>query len=754
MNGIGMSGLARLLLMQKISVSGSDLNPVAPELKELGAIFYEGHAQENVPEGAAVIYSTAVKGDNVEMARAREIGCEVLHRSELLRRIAQTKKPLAVTGTHGKTTTSALLAHLLNTAGLKPSYMVGGILGNSGTNADFQEGDHFVLEADESDGSFLNVLPFGAIVTNAGIDHLDHWGSPEKILEGYKTFLSKVQSSLLLWCYDDANLKALNPKGIGYGFSPDAPARLLAFEQKGFSISYDLSYKGRHYKRLEVALTGRHNALNSAAVFLLALELGADEKALREGLQTFKGVGRRLEKRGEVRAVAVFDDYAHHPTEIKATLRALRDAIGPRRLIAVFEPHRYSRFQALYEDFQKAFKEADLLYITDIYSAGEAQIAGVEPKLPNASYIPRSELLKTLKPTLLPHDVVVTLGAGSITHFSRDLIQALQEEPPRKLQVAVAFGGMSVEHDISILSKEHVARSLRKELYEVREVEVTQDGRWLIGGVECEPTAALDGADVVFPVFHGPFGEDGTVQGMFEILRLPYVGCSHRSAAIAMDKALTKRLALFSGVQTAPFVSLSRRDWMRGNIPANLSQELQLPVFVKASHLGSSIGVVKVECWSKLDAALEEVFRVDDELIVEQGISGREIEFACLGNDPVTVFPPGEVLTGGKFYDFASKYLEGGMQSTCEPDLPEEAIAEGCELARRVYLACGCKGMARVDFFYDRQGRFWLNEINPIPGFTKISLYPKLCERHGLKASDLMDTLITLALQRMRQGVK
>lgn len=741
--GIGMSGLARLLLYRNIPVSGSDPseNSVIRDLVSRGATVASSHSEDNVPAGATVVFSSSIREDNVELRQARKLGCELLHRSDLLQRLMATKKTLAIAGTHGKTTTTALLSMVLQVGQLDPSFMVGGIVSELGTNADAGDGDYFVAEADESDGTFLKYAPFGAIITNLGLDHLDHYGNENTLFESFRQFAGQVTSPKhLFWCGDDANLRSLDLPGFSYGFG-ECDLKLSHYSQEGWTSTFDLEFQGQLYEKIRLALPGRHNALNAAGVFGLAILLGISETAIRQAFQGFQGVYRRCEKKGETSGVLFLDDYAHHPTEIAATLASIREAIHPRRLIAVFQPHRPSRMQHCLGVLKHCFTDADSVWVTDIYMAGESPIPDVTQQaildeISGSRPFDEERLCDELR----PHDVLVTLGAGDITRLGPRL---LDKGPFHKLKVGLIRGGASAEHEISHVSAKFVQQSLSSDFYDVTLLDISREGKWCEHWVE-----KLEGCDVVFPVLHGPYGEDGTIQGLFEMMQLPYVGCSHRAAAIAMDKCLTKQLAVLNGVRTSPFVFV--KEWT-SELKQQVMAELEFPVFVKALHLGSSIGVVKVTRPDQLDDAVMEVFKVDHAMIIEQGIEGREIEFAVLGNE---VFPPGEVLAHGEVYDYEKKYGSNGFQTTSDPDLTEQQIEAGRRLALKAFQAVGGEGMARIDFFLDKKGRYWLNEINPIPGFTPISVYPKQCEKYGIPSNALVDRLIQWALYRHRQKVR
>lgn len=781
--GIGMSGLARLALHKNISVTGSDIasSYVTEALEKAGVQVYVGHSASYITPDTTVVYCTGIKDDNPEYRAALELKCPMLHRSELLQQLMSAYRSLAIAGTHGKTTTSSILTWVLETCGQSPSYAIGGVIPQLSSNAGHGNGDYFVAEACESDGTFLNYTPFGAIVTNIDLDHMDHYVTEKSLLEAFETFLKKVGSTKhSFWCGDDTRLKNLNPPGISYGFGNHCKLKASNFKQSGWSISFDVEFNGTTYREVEVALTGKHNALNALAVFGLGLSLGLKENDIRQGLRTFGGVLRRCEKKGESHGILFLDDYAHHPTELRATLKAIRAAIGERRLVVVYQPHRYSRAKECMGMYGDVFREVDHLFVTEIYAANEKPLDGVtHEKIINeiqtdirkpCLFAERSKIADTLTSFLRPHDAVVTLGAGDITKLSAEIKAKLALKAPKKWKVGVLFGGVSVEHDVSLLSVEHILSSLRPEYYEVYYFGISRQGVWMTGPdcknrlkngevldtsikISSNVIEALQQCEVLFPVLHGTNGEDGTVQGFFEVLSKAYVGCDHRSAAICMDKAATKKLMQKAGIPTSPFISFNQHQWKmsESEILKQIETNLTYPLFVKPSHLGSSIGVHKVTEESQLPKAIEDAFRFDTHLVVENGIeNAREIEFSVLGNDEITVFPPGEICSGGKIYDYESKYGKNSMGVLPKSEISSELASEGMRMAKKAYQAVGCQGMARVDMFLDPQGKLWLNEINPIPGFTKNSLYPVMCAVNGLKNTDLIDRLIILALQRRR----
>lgn len=434
--GIGMSALASILLQKGMKVTGSDMSGslLIDRLKKQGAEVKLGHEIASFDPSSSVVVSTAIKEENLEVKAARLQNLPFIHRSELLHQLMLGYKPLLVTGTHGKTTTSSLLAHVLVHAGLDPSYAIGGMVSSLGSNGGHGKGEYFVAEADESDGSFLNYTPFGAIVTNIDSDHLDHWKNMEGLMQGFNSFATSVISKKdFFWCGDDDRLKALDLAGTSYGFDERNDLCIKNFMQQGWKSTFDLSLHGQEYGDVEIPLVGAHNVLNASAVFGLCLQLGLSEEKIRAAFLAFRGVGRRAELKVQYQGITILDDYAHHPAEIFATLRALKKAIGKRRLVVAFQPHRYTRTRDCFHEFATAFESADLLVITDIYAASEQPIAGVsasslvqEIGRQNRSllfYCSRKELAKFLAKKVCGDDLLVTMGAGDITYLGSELLQ-------------------------------------------------------------------------------------------------------------------------------------------------------------------------------------------------------------------------------------------------------------------------------------------------------------------------------------------
>lgn len=768
--GIGMSALARILLDKKIPVSGSDLSfsTNTKELAQKGAVINKGHSAKHISPQHTVVLSSIIRESNPELIAARALNCRIMHRSELLADLMQGERTLVCTGTHGKTTTSSLLTTVLVGSGLDPTFAVGGML--QGLNGRLGKGGFFIAEGDESDASFLNYHPEGAIITNIGLEHMAHYKSVEDLHHAFKTFIGQITNdSLFFYCGDDSELSRLaDHRGVSYGFSETCALRITHYRQEGWTSYFDMSFEGNTYKDISLNLIGRHNALNAGAVFGLALGLGIAEEKIRESLKTFSGVDRRCQKKGNLESVLQLDDYAVHPTEIKKTLDSIREVIEERRLVVLFQPHRYSRVRDLLTDFGTSFAVADQVYVDNIYPAGEEPIAGItiEQVIEEIALHSRVPCEKWSRQALMPHDVFVTMGAGDVTYVHDTL------PSPKKLNVGIVFGGLSCEHEISLRSARFVAGSLDRTLYNVHYYGIDKKGGWITGeeakeiletqtvvdSPRCLPlfdrAKELEICDLFLPILHGTNGEDGTIQGLFEMLGKPYIGPDIRSAAVAMDKILTKRIVSACGVPTPPDITFGYIEWQREG-PALLSTIKKFPVYVKPVQLGSSVGVSCVERVEQLEQAIENAFYYDTKVMIEEGKVGcRELEFAVVGNSGafrVETPPPGEKLAQGSFVDYEKKYSAQPVKTTLDAALDPDLLAKGRELAIKAYRAIGCTGMCRVDFLLDSRGEFWFFEMNTIPGMQQFSLFPKIWNQEGTPFDKLLNRLIVLALQRKRE---
>ncbi|HOP63764.1 MAG TPA: UDP-N-acetylmuramate--L-alanine ligase [Spirochaetota bacterium] len=439
--GIGMSGIAEILINLGYEVSGSDLKPSdqTKRLESLGAKVCIGHFPSNIRDYNVVITSSAIDLSNPEIIEAKKRKIPIIHRSEMLAELVRLKHGIGVAGTHGKTTTSSMLASVLSDGGLNPTAIIGGKVFNFESNARVGEGEYIVFEADESDGSFLKLLPSIAIVTNIDADHLDHYKYFEGLKDAFLTYINNIPFyGYSVLCTDDNVVRELLPRVdrpyYTYGFNGDADFSAQNIRMENGNTCFTCNYKNRPLGDFTLAQLGNHNVLNSLSVITVALELGLTYESIRDGLANFRGVGRRLERVGEKNGILVMDDYGHHPTEIRATLAAVKE-MG-RRVVVIFQPHRYSRTELLWDEFGQSFANADEIFLTEIYPAGEAPIEGISTELicqavqkhenREARLIEKfedipAEVISCLK----EGDVVLTLGAGDIYKSGQMILKKL-----------------------------------------------------------------------------------------------------------------------------------------------------------------------------------------------------------------------------------------------------------------------------------------------------------------------------------------
>ena len=440
-----MSGIAHLLLGCGYKVSGSDLkeNKIIQELKGLGASIFTGHNPANINDAQIVIYSSAIKEDNPEIIEAKRLKLPLVMRAQALAELMQDKTVITVAGSHGKTTTTSLVSYLFLEAGFSPTVAIGGVLKNIDTNACLGKGKFFVAEADESDGSFLYYRPKYSIITNVDCEHLDYYKSFENEINAFKEFINRTEENgCVFCCSDDANLSGLmkeyKGKYILFGLNKNAHIYPGNIKLEGLNSEFDCFYKNKFVDRFSLALGGEHNISNALSVIALGLELGIETAIIKRALSGYKGALRRLETKFNASGYRIIDDYAHHPTEIKATLKAVKN-LRAGRVIVLFQPHRYTRTQLLLDEFAGAFGDADYLIVTDIYAASEQNIEGVNAKLLSerikersrsaaVRYLPKEEIVKHVLEILSPGDLVITLGAGDIVKLSDELAEKLKNK--------------------------------------------------------------------------------------------------------------------------------------------------------------------------------------------------------------------------------------------------------------------------------------------------------------------------------------
>lgn len=444
--GVGVSAVARLLLDAGVTVSGSDAKdlPVLRELEERGARVHVGYDPQNLQDAQTVVVSSIIKPGNPEYDEAVARGLRILHRSEGLAATMAGHHTVTVAGTHGKTTTTALTAHMLRTAGTSPSFAVGANIASLGVNAELGQGSIFVAEADESDGSFLNYRPDVIVVTNIEADHLDHYITAEAVHRAFEDFARLLpEDGLLICCADDPGAAALartmrrERPGLRvqtYGFSDTADRRLSDAHPVGERFVATVEWGSGQEHELNLAIPGEHNLLNAAAALAVGMHVGLEVEEALDALASFTGAARRFEFKGEVASIRVYDDYAHHPTEVAAALRAGRAVADEGELHVIFQPHLFSRTYEFYRQFAEALSLADTVSVLDIYAAREDPIEGVTSELiadrievPSAVLDNEQAIVRVVE-SAAPGDVIMTIGAGDVTHLGPRIVQAMREQ--------------------------------------------------------------------------------------------------------------------------------------------------------------------------------------------------------------------------------------------------------------------------------------------------------------------------------------
>ena len=443
--GIGMSGIAELLINLGYQVSGSDIqdSPVTARLAHLGGKIFHGHKRENLGEADVVVYSSAVSSDNPEIIEATERYIPVIPRAEMLAELMRLKYGVAIAGSHGKTTTTSMIASILTSAGLDPTVVIGGRLDIwGGSNAKLGQGDILVAETDESDGSFMALSPTIAVVTNMDHEHMDYYGHMDAIREAFINFINKIPFyGLAIICLDNEEIQGIIPhlrkRYITYGTNSQADLRATNIERDMLEVSFEVLYQNETLGSVQVGMPGDHNVLNALAAIAVAQELDVQTADIKEGLKSLGGLARRFQIKGEKGGILLVDDYGHHPTEISAVLETAKECWPEKRLVVVFQPHRFTRTEALYDRFTISFNQADLLILAPIYAAGESPLEGVDSEWlyqgikehghreVNLCHS-QDEILQLLLSVIMSGDLVMTLGAGDIYHVGEELLKRLK----------------------------------------------------------------------------------------------------------------------------------------------------------------------------------------------------------------------------------------------------------------------------------------------------------------------------------------
>lgn len=721
--GAGMSALARMFYHRGFTVLGSDSTKSldTERLQREGIPVSIGHACgpiENLNlETAAVILTDAIDLDkSPEVAAAKSLGLPIFRRSQALGWLLRDKKVIAVTGTHGKTTTTGMLGSALAAAGLDPLVVVGAVIPQFGGPVREGKGDWAVVEACEAYDSFHDLDPHDVVLTNLELDHVDFHGSYENLRASVLKFIERMpEDGKLIYCAEDNG------------------ARDLADGYHGDKVGYVLNGGSK----AKLAIPGRHNKLNMRGVMEAAKLAGADLDKAEEGAAGFRGAERRLQmlRDGEI---TVIDDYAHHPTEISASLGALKERYPDRRLVVVYQPHLYSRTEPLIKEFAESLSVADLVVLTDIYPAREDPIAGVsssriaEIVTKPVQYVPSRHLLPLQVAKLAKAgDVIVGMGAGNIAEFGPRIIEEL-DRTGRNLEIVVIYGGDSAEREVSIHSGRAIKAALESLGHKATLLDLTEQ---LLRGGDLSSLIGKDRPDLAFLAVHGTHAEDGAIQGLLELLHIPYTGSGIQASATAMDKALTKTVLEQHGIRVPMGVHLT---------DVNQPVTIQAPLIVKPNSQGSTVGLRFVERDEDVAAAVANAFAYDREVLVEEWIRGIEISVPVLDDQPL---PPVEIAPASGFYDFASKYTPGATNEIVPARLPAHIMEASQALALKVHQALGCAGATRTDMIVRGEEIFVL-ELNTLPGMTGTSLLPNSARAAGISFEELCQRLVDDAMKR------
>ncbi|MBN9502493.1 MAG: UDP-N-acetylmuramate--L-alanine ligase [Armatimonadetes bacterium 55-13] len=765
--GAGMSALARLLKDRGHSVRGADSTASAEvdRLRSEGIDVQIGHSGEAIQADDAVVLTDAIDlAKSPEVARARELGLPLFRRSQALGWLLKAYKVIAVTGTHGKTTTTGMIGAGLKAAGLDPLIVVGANVPEFGGPVVDGKGEWAVVEACEAYDSFHDIDPWYVVLTNLEMDHVDFHGTYENLEASVLRFVNKAAK--LFYATPDAGAREVAEKSsiphVGY----DTNDFIAAVENSNALIA---SPKQR----------GEHNLLNASGAIKIANEVSAPVKDALAAIVAFRGAERRQQVlRGEgvnakydadsntlfippsgvpKRDVVVIDDYAHHPTEVRESLTALKtwytsqdpeSGESSKRLIVAFQPHLYSRTADFIEEFAEALSVADVVFLTDIYPAREAPMPGIssariaEHIHKECYYIPSRHLLPAKVAAFAREgDVVVGMGAGNISEFAPAFIHEWErrmdlENSERPTKVAVVYGGDSSEREISILSGREVQASLARQGFDAELVDVTD---LLLSKGDVHRFLGPDRPDVACLAVHGTHAEDGAVQGLLELLHIPYTGSGIQASALAMDKGLTKQILSAQGIRVPEGQLVTAKDQVI---------DLPLPLVVKPNAEGSTVGLSFVETKEQLQPAIERALSYGGSCLVEEWVKGMEISVPVLGD---RVLPPVEIAPASGKYDFASKYTPGATEEIVPARIGEELTRQVQSIALKAHQTLRCQGATRTDMLIrnpEGNAEVFVLEVNTLPGMTSTSLLPNSAKAAGIDFDALTKWLVEDALAR------
>lgn len=719
--GAGMSPLARMLHRRGHTVLGTDggSDEEVARLREAGIDAQLGHSGDKIQPGDAVIFSDAIDlATSPEAKRAKDLGLGIFRRSQALGWLLKGKRVLAVTGTHGKTTTTGMAGAALAAAGLDPLVVVGAAIPEWGGPVREGQGDWAVVEACEAYDSFHDLDPEMVLLTNLELDHVDFHGDWQSLKASVVRFV-----------------QTLPPEGKLVYCKHDPGACEVAQEAGKLAVPYEAV-------DAVLRLPGEHNRVNAGGALAAAVAVGADPEAALHGIAGYGGAERRLQVLLDDDLAAI-DDYAHHPTEIEASIGALRERYPGRRIVAAFQPHLYSRTADLIPEFAAALDLADQVLLTDIYPAREAPMPGVssariaEAMRRPVRYVPSRHLLPRIAASLAkPGDVVVGMGAGTIHEFAPEFVRewSRKRQVIRPKRVAVVLGGDTSEREVSLHSGRAVLDALRNIGFDAIAVDVSE---LLLKGRALDAFVGADRPDVVFLAIHGTPMEGGAAQGLFELLHLPYTGSGMLASALAMDKSAAKVRLRTAGIPVPNGWIVRRGD--------PLPEDAGTPLVVKPNREGSTVGLTFVDDLAQLPDAVRRALDYDESALIEERILGMEISVPVLGDRALPVV---EIVPATGRYDFARKYLPGATEEIIPARLPEPVARLAQERALAAHRALGCAGATRTDFIV-RDGTDPIAlEVNTLPGLTKTSLLPNSAKAAGIEFEELVRWIVEDALAR------
>lgn len=771
--GAGMSALARLLHAQGGSVSGSDVveTPTLNSLRERGIHAYSPHDPVQMGAPDWIVVSDAVHPDNPEVIEAVRHNLPIWRRSQLMGWLLHNHRVIAVSGTHGKSTTTAMIARILEQAGYDPLVLIGADTAYPDPwqgNVRLGQGEWAVVEACEAYESFLDLYPEIALITNIDPDHLDFHGAYDHLLQSFEKFLHQVKpggahilggdnrgAQLLIQRVQQYAGQKTRTLTYGLGTHNEVQAQITERTpaMTAFTLYAPLLLNTESQPRFQLPYPGDHNVQNALGAIAVGFTLSIPIETLQSALTQFHGIKRRQEIVGEAGGITVVDDYAHHPVEIHSTLNALRQRFPNRRIVFLYQPHMYSRTRDHLKDFIESLGRADFVVITDIYPAREKPIPGVSASLiaeglleresPPTLYIPVKEQIPTrIASYLKPNDVVVTMGAGDIDRIAPKLVNLLEGRGQvRRLKIAVLMGGDSPERDVSLLSGMRVCEALDPARYIAIPVDPAltspKEGFWSL-----KELLTQDPPDLAFIALHGQHGEDGAIQGVLEMLGIPYTGSGVLASALAMNKYASKIIFREVGLNTPPALMAQDSDWSTCEY---IQQHLSLPLIVKPNQGGSTLGTTRVFDWEQLPRALRKALVYDQSALVESFIEGVEVSVPVLGSRDPIALPPVEIAPKTGYYDFQAKYVPGMTEEIVPARLPEEILELLKTTAVTAHRALGCRGVSRVDIIVHGHLPFVL-EVNTVPGLTPTSLLPRSAEAIGISFPGLIERIIQDAL--------